>query len=167
MNLAQLCQRDIVSVSTQASVRQAAELMRIHHVGALALTDPGDGSRVVGIVTDRDMVVNLLAQGLTPDERPVGTLGSVKLIGVAGTASVHDAALAMQQHGVRRLFLLQPDGALMGLVSMDDLLLNMAEQLSALAQGLRHGLQREDERSHPAQGQYEIPGHLYLAHHEP
>ena len=43
----------------------------------------------------------------------------------------------MQQHGVRRLFLLQPDGALMGLVSMDDLLLSLAEQLSALAQALR------------------------------
>jgi CBS domain-containing protein len=167
MNLAQLCPRDIVSVSANATVRQAAELMRIHHVGALALTDPGDGSRVVGIVTDRDMVINLLAQGHSPDERQIGSLGSAKLIGVPGTASLQEAVQAMQQHGVRRLFLLQPDGALMGLVSMDDLLLSLAEQLSALAQALRHGIQREDERSHPAQGQYEIPGHLYLVRHEP
>lgn len=167
MNLAQLCPRDILSVSANAPVRQAAELMRIHHVGALAVTDPGDGSRVVGIVTDRDMVVNLLAQGHSPDERQVGSLGSVKLIGVPGTASVQEAVQAMQQHGVRRLFLLQPDGALMGLVSLDDLLLNLAEQFSALAQSLRHGIQREDERSHPAQGQYEMAGQLYLVRQEP
>jgi CBS domain-containing protein len=65
MNLASLCRRDIISVSAQASVHKAAELMRVHHVGALALTDPEDPAQVVGVVTDRDLVVNLLAQGLS------------------------------------------------------------------------------------------------------
>ncbi len=72
MNLSNLCLRDILSVSVEASVQKAAELMRVNHVGALALTDSEDPARVVGVVTDRDLVVNLLAQGRLPGENPIG-----------------------------------------------------------------------------------------------
>ena len=51
MHLSQLCQRDILTLSAEAPVRKAAEMMRVHHVGALALTDPEDPTRVVGVVT--------------------------------------------------------------------------------------------------------------------
>ena len=86
MNLASLCQRDILSVSAEASVQKAADLMRVNHVGALALTDPEDPARVVGVVTDRDLVVNLLAQGRLPDEHPIGAYSHAQLIGVPGQA---------------------------------------------------------------------------------
>ena len=62
MHLSQLCRGDTLTLSAEASVQNAAELMRTQHVGALALTDPQNPVRVVGVVTDRDLVVNLLAQ---------------------------------------------------------------------------------------------------------
>lgn len=167
MNLSQLCQRDILTVSAEASVRKAADLMRTQHVGALALTDPEDPTRVVGVVTDRDLVINLLAQDRTPQEQNVGAYSSVHLIRVPGTATVHEAVQAMNQNGVRRLFITEPNGRLMGLLSIDDLLTTLAEELSGLAQALRIGVDLESVRTSPMFSPADLPGSLYLAQHEP
>ncbi len=137
MNLASLCLRDILSVSAEESVQKAAELMRVHHVGALALTDAEDPARVVGVVTDRDLVVNLLAQGRLPGEHPIGAYSHAQLIGVPGSATVHEAVAAMQKHGVRRIFVTETNGRLMGLLSMDDVLSALADDLSGLSQAQR------------------------------
>ena len=167
MNLASLCQRDILSVSAEASVQKAADLMRVNHVGALALTDPEDPARVVGVVTDRDLVVNLLAQGRLPDEHPIGAYSHAQLIGVPGTASVHEAVQAMQKHGVRRIFVTESNGRLMGLLSIDDLLGTLADELGGLSQAMRIGIDLESTRTSPMFNPSELSGSMYLAQHEP
>ena len=167
MNLSQLCQRDILTVSAEAPVRKAAEMMRVHHVGALALTDPEDATRVVGVVTDRDLVINLLAQDRLPQEQNVGAFSTPHLIRVPGTASVHEAVQAMTQHGVRRLFVTEADGRLMGLVSLDDLLIHLADKLGGLAQALRIGIDLESSRTTPVPCPGEPSTRMYLATHEP
>jgi CBS domain-containing protein len=167
MNLSELCQRDILSLSAEASVRKAAELMRTHHVGALALTDPEDPARVVGVVTDRDLVINLLAQDRSPDEHHIGAFSTVHLIRVPGTATVHEAVQAMNQHGVRRLFITEPNGRLMGLLSIDDLLATLADELSGLSQALRIGTDLESSRTSPMFSPNDMTGGMYLAQHEP
>eukprot|EP01034_Spumella_vulgaris_P030302 gene30302-37494_t len=167
MNLSSLCQRDILSVSSEASVQKAAELMRVNHVGALALTDPEDPARVVGVVTDRDLVVNLLAQGRLPGELPVGAYSHAQLIGVPGSATVHEAIAAMHKHGVRRVFVTEPNGRLLGLLSLDDVLKTLAEDLSGLSQALRMGIDLENTRTSPMFNPNELGGNMYLAQHEP
>ena len=164
--LAQLCQRDILSLSAEASVRKAAEMMRTHHVGALALTDPEDATRVVGVVTDRDLVIKLLAQDRLPQEQTVGAFSTPHLVRVPGTASVHEAVQAMTQHGVRRLFITEADGRIMGLVALDDLLVHLADELSGLAQALRIGIDLESSRTSPLFSPGDA-GSMYLAQHEP
>lgn len=167
MNLASLCQRDILSLNAEATVQKAAELMRVNHVGALALTDPEDPAHVVGVVTDRDLVVKLLAQGRTPQEQNVGAYSSVELVMVPGTANVHEAVQAMYKHGVRRLFVTESNGRLMGLLSIDDLLVSIAEDLGGLSQALRIGIDMESARTSPMFTPGELPGGMYLAQHEP
>lgn len=167
MQLFQLCQRDILSVSAEASVQIAAELMRTQHVGALALTDPQDPTRVVGMVTDRDLVVRLLAQGRSPEEQSVGAYSSMHLIRVPGSASVEDAVRAMHQHGVRRVLVTETDGRLMGLVSLDDVLAILAEQLNGLSAALRIGIDLEGVRTTPMFAPGELGSGMYLAQHEP
>jgi CBS domain-containing protein len=167
MNLSQLCQRDILTVSAEAPVRKAAEMMRTHHVGALALTDPEDPTRVVGVVTDRDLVIHLLAQDRTPQEQNIGAFSTVHLIRVPGTATVHEAVQAMNQHGVRRVFITEPNGRLMGLLSIDDLLATLTDELSALSQALRMGIDLESSRTSPMFNPGDLPGGMYLAQHEP
>lgn len=166
MTLSELCQRDILTLSADTSVQKAADLMRTQHVGALALTDPEDPVRVVGVVTDRDLVVNLLAQGRAPDEQSVGACSSVHLVRVPSTATVHEAVQAMNQHGVRRIFVTEPNGRLMGLLSLDDVLAQLAQELSGLAQALRIGIDLESSRTSPLFSPGEAGG-MYLAQHEP
>ena len=167
MNLANLCRREILSISAEASVQKAAELMRVHHVGALALTDPEDPTRVVGLVTDRDLVIHLLAQDRPPEEQNVGAFSSVNLIRVPGTSSVYEGVQAMHQHGVRRVFVTEPNGRLMGLLSIDDLLVSIADELSGLCEALRTGIDMESARTSPMFTPHELPGGVYLAAHEP
>ena len=167
MNLSELCQRDILTLSAEAPVRKAAEMMRTHHVGALALTDPEDPTRVVGVVTDRDLVIHLLAQDRSPQEQNVGAFSSVHLIRVPGTATVHEAVKAMNQHGVRRLFITEPNGRLMGLLSLDDLLATLADELSGLSQALRQGIDLESSRTAPMFSLDDQKASMYLAQHEP
>lgn len=167
MNLSELCQRDILTLSAEAPVRKAAEMMRTHHVGALALTEPEDPTRVVGVVTDRDLVIHLLAQDRSPQEQNIGAFSTVHLIRVPGTATVHEAVKAMTQHGVRRIFITEPNGRLMGLLSIDDLLVTLAEELSGLAQGLRIGIDLESSRTSPMFSLDDQKASMYLAQHEP
>ena len=166
MDLSQLCQREILTLSAQASVRQAAEMMRTHHVGALALTDPEDPTRVVGLVTDRDLVIHLLAQDRAPQEQSIGAFGTLHVIRVPGTATVHEAVQAMNQHGVRRIFITEPHGRLMGLLSLDDVLAQLAQELGGLAKALRIGIDLESSRTSPLFRPGEEGG-MYLAQHEP
>ena len=167
MNLADLCRRDILTLSAEASVRKAAEMMRTHHVGALALTDPADPTRVVGVVTDRDLVIHLLAQDRLPQEQNIGAFSTVHLVRVPGTATVHEAVQAMNQHGVRRIFITEPNGRLMGLVSIDDLLATLADELGGLSQALRIGIDLESSRTSPMFSTTEQAEGMYLAQHEP
>ena len=167
MTLSELCQRDILTLSAEASVQKAADLMCKQHVGALALTDPEDPVRVVGVVTDRDLVVNLLAQGRTAEEQSVGAYSSVNLVRVPGSATAHEAIQAMHHHGVRRVLVTEPDGRLMGLLSLDDLLATLADDLSGLSEALRIGVDMESVRTSPIFRPDELPTQLYLAQHEP
>ena len=79
---------------------------------------------------------------------------------------VHEAVKAMVQHGVRRIFITEPNGRLMGLLSIDDLLAHLADELSALSQALRIGIDLESSRTAPMFNPHEAGG-MYLAQHEP
>ena len=131
MSLASLCHREIVCVPGQVPVRKAAEIMRKHHVGALAVTDPQDAAHVMGVLTDRDIVVDALAQGKSVDECTAASLCHPQLVGMPITATLQEAIAHMLQHGVRRLFVANADGSLSGLISIDDLVEAIAQEVAA------------------------------------
>ena len=144
MTIAQLCKRDIVTIGATATLREAAALMRGRHVGALLVTVPGEaGEQAVGMLTDRDLVVEILARNLDPGEVKVGQVASRHLASVPGSAGIAEAVAVMQQAGVRRLLVTEAQGEIAGFVSADDLLDALAGELGGLAQALRAGIARE------------------------
>lgn len=168
MTIADLCERDIVTVSAAASVRDAAVIMRDQHVGALAVTDPYAPERVIGIVTDRDLVLELLAAGRSTEGLAVGTVCNTQLAGIPATSSLHEAVQAMQRSGTRRLLVMGPDDAVVGLVSIDDLVDAVAGELDALAGTLRTGIVREGSRVRmKARAEAQGPRSLYIQRNEP
>jgi len=165
MKVSDFCARDIVTVPASASVREAAGAMREHQVGALAVTDPFQPGRVIGVVTDRDLVLDLLATGRPVEGQAIGDLCQTELVGVPGTATVDEAVRALQSGGVRRLLVMGPDNAVVGLVSLDDLVGAVADQLDALADSLRSGRSREREQVHA--GHRGEVRDLYITRNEP
>ena len=166
MSLASLCHREIVCVAGQASARKAAEVMRKHHVGALAVTDPQDAAHVIGVLTDRDIVVDALAQGKSVDDCTAASLCHPQLVGMPITATLQEAIAHMLQHGVRRLFVANADGSLSGLISIDDIIEAIAQELGDLSRMLRVNLEREDARTQ-VRNTATTPPALYLVRHEP
>ena len=167
MKISDLCERDIVTVSAAASVREAAAAMRDQHVGALAVTDPYRPDRVIGIVTDRDLVLELLATGRPAEGQAIGALCQTDLAGVPASASLEEAVRAMQRSGVRRLLVMGDKEEIVGLVSIDDLVHAVAGELDALAGTLRTGVVREGSRLRARAAAGQPPRPLYLTRNEP
>lgn len=143
MDLASLCTREVVGIDAQASLRQAAALMCEEHVGALVVMTGSEPAQVVGLVTDRDLAIDGLGRPGDPGELKVGHLAKSPPLAVPGTASVAEAIAAMDKAGVRRLLVVDPDGGVVGIVSSDDLLRAVAEQLGTLARALGGNIERE------------------------
>lgn len=144
MHIADICQRHIVTVAAVATLREAANRMREHHVGSLVVTVESEGqSEVVGVLTDRDLAIEALARGLDGADLRVGQIASRQLVAVPETAGIAEAVAAMKQAGVRRLLVTAANGELSGIVAADDLLAALADQMSGLAEALRSGTSRE------------------------
>ncbi len=146
MTIGSICKRYIVTVDANDSLQKAAMLMREHHVGAVVVVEGGTdgaGQRVVGIVTDRDMAIEVLARGGDASQVSVGRLAQSRLVSVPDDADMAEAVALMQTNGVRRLLVHDADGLLIGIVSFDDLLPACVAPLAGLADLMRKGLERE------------------------
>jgi CBS domain-containing protein len=150
MNIGSLCSRRIVTIDHACSLTQAAVLMRERHVGALVVTTPSsDDTRVTGVVTDRDLVIHVLAQGLEGEDIDIGDLVHQNVASVSETDDVSHALSVMHQHGVRRLLVTNGSQQLIGIVSLDDLAAACASDMDRLAQVIRSGIERETAETTP------------------
>lgn len=144
MKLLALCQRPIVTIDADQPLQRAAQRMREQHVGALVIVEQRpEGTQVVGLVTDRDLAIEVLARGGEVAQMPVGRLAGAPLVSAAADADLAEAVAKMQVAGVRRLLVHDAEGQLVGLVSFDDLLQACVAPLAGLAEVLRQGLARE------------------------
>ena len=124
----------------------AAQLMRKHHVGALVVVDAQEKSRPVGIVTDRDLVLALMAEGLDADVFTVGDIMSAQLVLASPDMDAMDAVQLMRNQRLRRLVLVDDVGRLVGIVTMEDVLELLTRELAALAAGVIGARDREFEQ---------------------
>jgi CBS domain-containing protein len=144
MKIKQVCSRTVAVTEPGASVRDAARLMREHHVGSLVVVEKRDGiTRPVGVITDRDIVVSVVAvAGVRPEALRVEEIMSAEPATIGEDEGVFEAVEAMCDRGVRRLPVVGPDGRLVGLLALDDLLRMLSTELA----GLAAVVQREGER---------------------
>ncbi|HEX6361417.1 MAG TPA: CBS domain-containing protein [Albitalea sp.] len=134
MNVSDICTREVVTCGREASGVRLAQLMRDHHVGDVVVVERREEGVVpVGIVTDRDMVVTLLAKNVAPDAVTAGDLMGDALATVLGSEAIHDAVWHMRGRGVRRLPVVDRQGRLAGVLSADDLTAFLAAELTQVA----------------------------------
>jgi len=146
MPIGELCIRQVVVASPNTSVLEAAKLMRQFHVGDIVVTDEVKGKRApVGIVTDRDIVIEVLAQGLDATGLSVGDIMIGDLITVRENEGIFQTIQLMRAKGARRAPVVNNEGTLVGIVSVDDMLELLAEELGELAKLISHEQKREAE----------------------
>jgi CBS domain-containing protein len=148
MKVREFCSPNVVLAEAQASLREAALAMRNQHVGALVVVEKKDGiTRPIGIVTDRDIVVAVVA---VPDARPeairVADVMSKKLALAREEEGVFEAVARMSERAVRRLPVVAADGSLKGMLTLDDVLRVIGTELAQLAEALRWGRMRERDK---------------------
>ncbi|MFN3570278.1 MAG: CBS domain-containing protein [Polaromonas sp.] len=134
----------VVEPETPASV--AAQLMRKHHVGALVVVDAARRQHPVGILTDRDLVLALMAEGLDPEVFTVGDIMSVELVQASPGMDAMDAVALMRRHRLRRLVVVDEAGRLTGVVTLEDILALLTQELADLAAGVIGARDREFEQ---------------------
>jgi CBS domain-containing protein len=120
--------RSGVAIGPERSIHEAAGIMEQAGVGSLAIID---GGRLVGIVTDRDLVRRGLARGLTGEAR-VDAVMSAPVVTIDADGDLHDAFAVFRTHAVRRLAVMR-GAAFTGMLTVDDLLVDLVADLADLA----------------------------------
>lgn len=144
MKVNAICTRDPVTIDAKQPLCEAAKLMRKRRVGTLVVTcSAATGTEVYGIVTDRDLVIDVMTQSGTDSSLQVADLAHTDLVMVDEHTELEDAISVMHEGGVRRLLVRDKDNRLCGLLSIDDVIQVLSEQLSRVAQTIRAGRDRE------------------------
>jgi CBS domain-containing protein len=120
--------RSGVGVRPEQTIREAATIMEQSGVGALAVVD---GQHLVGLITDRDLVRRGMARNVPYDAR-IDSLMSTPVVTIDAQADLHDAFALFRTHGNRRLAVVQ-EGRFVGMITVDDLLINLAADLENLS----------------------------------
>ncbi|UJP06381.1 MAG: CBS domain-containing protein [Nitrosomonas sp.] len=149
MTISDICNREVIVIQRDEAVQAAAKLMRQFHVGSVIVIDKSNGGTTpVGVVTDRDLVVEVMAAELDETVITVGDIMTQELFTVKENAAVHEAVELMRRKTVRRLPVVDDAGELVGILTLDDALQLLSEQLLDLAKLVRYE-QRKEERHRP------------------
>lgn len=147
MTVGRICNRDVVVTRADDTIQSVASLMKEYHIGDIVVVEERDGLVVpVGIVTDRDVVVEVIAAGVAPDAVNVGDIMSFELVTAHEDDSLWDTLQRMRVNAVRRIPVIDEQGALVGILTLDDLLELLAGELADLA---RVANRQRDQRPHP------------------
>ncbi len=144
MRIGEICTVQTIYCTGDETVQGAALLMRKHHVGDVVVVEQPDGEHIpVGILTDRDIVVSVIALGLDPGSLLVSDIMSDDLLTAMEDDDVVETIERMRFRGIRRVPVVNRDGNLTGIVSVDDLLEFLAEEMGELSRISSHQQARE------------------------
>jgi CBS domain-containing protein len=147
MNVAKLCRRDVVTIRPHDELTSAAQLMRDRHVGYLIVVDVdvADGcQRPIGVLTDRDIVVTVVARDVSPRAFRVSDVMTRQPVVAAESDSLDKALESMRAIGVRRLPVVGNRGQLTGVISIDDIIDALAQGLGDVAGSIRNEQRLEE-----------------------
>jgi CBS domain-containing protein len=149
MSVGEICNRRVVTAEKNTSILDASELMRQHHVGDLIVVDMNSGLPVpVGIITDRDIVLGVLAKKADPEALIVQDVMSTDLLTAKEEDGIFETLQRMRAKGVRRVPIVNHQNSLIGILTLDDLLELLAGELGDLVKLIGSERDRE-ERTRP------------------
>ena len=112
--------RDVVTCTPEDTIIEVAQLMKKEDIGPVLIVDNDDSRTLVGIVTDRDIVLKVIAEGMDPQAARVGDVMSKKLVTCRADDDVEVAMSAMAQFQLRRIPVVEDNMRLVGIISQAD-----------------------------------------------
>lgn len=129
MKLKDIMTKEVETVSPKDTLKEAAQKMRVRDIGFLPVSD---GDKVLGVVTDRDLILRAIAEGMDPKTRIGDDFITTPIVYCFDDQDVEDAAKLMEEHQIRRLIILnRADNRLAGVVSLGDIATKGKEKTSA------------------------------------
>jgi len=125
MKASEIMTTDFEMIDSTSSLADAAEQMRSLNVGFLPVRE---GTRLIGLVTDRDIVVRGLAEGLDPKSSPVKDVISSSIVYCYDDDDVKDAARLMEEHQIRRLIVVDHEQTPVGILSLGDIAVKSGDE---------------------------------------
>jgi CBS domain-containing protein len=148
LNVGRICSRDVDLAERDESISQAAKRMLARRVGTLVVLDAE--RRPTGIVTDRDLALRVLATERDPETTWVAEVCTNPVHCISENASIDEAVRMMRAERCRRLAVQDGEDRVVGIVSVDDVIAVLAEQLRAVASLL------ESEAPHALEGELHL-----------
>ena len=144
MTIGTICNREVVVARKDTAMQEAAQLMRQYHVGDLVVVEDRGAVRIpVGILTDRDLMVEVLAKGVAPDTVTAGDIMTTDIVSGREGDSIWATLQRMRTKGIRRLPVVDGAGGLVGILTMDDLLELFAGEIADLSKIISREQDRE------------------------
>ena len=145
----EICNREVVVVGEESSITEAAKIMREYHVGDIVIVRSGYGKQIpVGILTDRDITLEIVARNVDPEAIRVGDAMTFELTTVFEDDDLMSVIEVMRSHGIRRVPVVDTDEALVGILTVDDIIDLLSEVMIDLAH-LIESQRRREKRVRP------------------
>ena len=144
MFVGEMCNRQVIICGPDDSIQTASELMRDNHVGDVIVVDHKEGKHFpIGILTDRDIVIEVLAEGVNLNDIAIKDVMSSNLICVKEDDFIIETIAKMRDKGIRRIPVVNREGSLEGILAVDDTIELVAELLSDLVNLFKREFNRE------------------------
>ncbi|HHT62415.1 MAG TPA: CBS domain-containing protein [Clostridia bacterium] len=140
MKVREIMTEDVKTVTPDTGVENVARLMKENDIGTVLVCE---GSKTIGLITDRDIVIRAIAEGKNPSTVKAGEVMSTNLVEVTPDTDVHEAAEMMADYQIKRLPVVE-NGRLIGIVALGDLAIEeihideAGNALSGISQGIQH-----------------------------
>jgi len=123
MSIGEFCNRDVIVAKEDTGIVEIARLMREYHVGNVVIVDESQGNRVpVGIITDRDIVIEVIGEDVSLGSVTARDVMSYELVTTRETEGLWETLQRMRLKGIRRMPVVNEHGALVGIITVDDIL---------------------------------------------
>lgn len=154
MKISDYCRRAVVSIASNADIAAAAQLMREQHVGFLVVYKIGDDiRRPIGVLTDRDVVLEVVAQCVEPKSVTAEDVMTRQPLIASESDELRDVLQAMRMAGIRRVPVVDIRGALVGILAMDDAI-DVVTSLLCDITGAIKSEQRQEWRARAGRGSH-------------
>ena len=140
MSLEKFCERPVVTISPEQNIIAACQLMREKNVGCLVAVE---GEKLRGILTDRDIALKVTAEKKDPQQTKVRDIMTANPNRIAVNKTLHDLTALMHAHHVRRVPIVDGGDKVVGMITLDDLLILLGQELADIGQGVSGALFRQ------------------------